>query len=491
MKPKINKLLRSGHARNSLWSVVEVVVYPASLLLATPFFLDQLGESEYGIWILANSIIASIGVLNIGLGDATIKFVSKYRAQNQPAKIKLVVQTNYTIYLGLALLVISAGFLVAWLVPLLPWLSEKEGLTTWVSLLIPIGATTLGFRFLEQIFLSIFRGYERFDRAARFAIFSKMAVLMAQVAVVSFGGGLLRIFAATAIVSFVALLAEAFMIGRIFSFSWLKPGFHRDTFREVFGFGVWSWVQSVFVLIAAQIDKPLVAYLGGTVTLAYYALGYMVYTQLHTVLAAGSSWLFPYISGQLEKNADIRSLYQRARGTLISVSLGVLLVLFLLSDWVFTLWLGEPRYAKAAPFLLGFIAYEALIAQTIVPYFFLNGAGKARLNAYFEIAIKSLNIISMVLCSYFWGVLGLIYGLMASMLLFLPIQTIVVAKTLFGRPPDWRAFGALLPSAILITVILVEGSALKYLSLLPLAILVKWIYFQPQRKSTELENPKG
>ena len=98
VKPKINKLLRSGHARNSLWSVVEVVVYPASLLLATPFFLDQLGESEYGIWILANSIIASIGVLNIGLGDATIKFVSKYRAQNQPAKIKLVVQTNYTIY---------------------------------------------------------------------------------------------------------------------------------------------------------------------------------------------------------------------------------------------------------------------------------------------------------------------------------------------------------------------------------------------------------
>ena len=47
----------------------------------TPFMLRMLGQSEYGIYSLAASIIAYLSMLDLGFGNAVIRYTAKFRAE--------------------------------------------------------------------------------------------------------------------------------------------------------------------------------------------------------------------------------------------------------------------------------------------------------------------------------------------------------------------------------------------------------------------------
>src|SRR5687767_5904866 len=45
-----------------------------------PFNIAHLGQTVYGLWMIAASIPAYFSILDLGYGVAQVKFVSKYRA---------------------------------------------------------------------------------------------------------------------------------------------------------------------------------------------------------------------------------------------------------------------------------------------------------------------------------------------------------------------------------------------------------------------------
>ena len=64
----------------SYFSIVATTIIQ---LLYTPFLIKNLGQSEYGLYSLINSIIGYLTVLDLGFGNAIVVFTSKYRAQKK------------------------------------------------------------------------------------------------------------------------------------------------------------------------------------------------------------------------------------------------------------------------------------------------------------------------------------------------------------------------------------------------------------------------
>ena len=95
---------------------MDVIILPFLMLIATPFFIHKLGPEHYGIWMLVNSIITSIGIFNVGIGDATIKFVSKYKAFEDNANLNRIVNTGFSINLIIIIVTILAGLAVSYFV---------------------------------------------------------------------------------------------------------------------------------------------------------------------------------------------------------------------------------------------------------------------------------------------------------------------------------------------------------------------------------------
>ena len=48
-----------------------------------PYMLRMLGPSEYGIYSLAASVIAYLSMLDLGFGNAVIRYTAKYKAENR------------------------------------------------------------------------------------------------------------------------------------------------------------------------------------------------------------------------------------------------------------------------------------------------------------------------------------------------------------------------------------------------------------------------
>jgi O-antigen/teichoic acid export membrane protein len=63
----IKRILQSKNSQNSIWNILEVLVSPLILFVSIPFFLQQLGTEEYGIWMFVNTIVVLLQSLNLGL----------------------------------------------------------------------------------------------------------------------------------------------------------------------------------------------------------------------------------------------------------------------------------------------------------------------------------------------------------------------------------------------------------------------------------------
>ena len=52
-------------------------------LVYTPYMLRMLGQSEYGLYSLAASIIAYLTVLDLGFGNAIVRYTAKFEAEGK------------------------------------------------------------------------------------------------------------------------------------------------------------------------------------------------------------------------------------------------------------------------------------------------------------------------------------------------------------------------------------------------------------------------
>ena len=67
----------------AILSYVSIIASTLVQLIYTPFLISKLGQSEYGLYSLINSIIGYLTVLDLGFGNAIIVYTAKYRMQGK------------------------------------------------------------------------------------------------------------------------------------------------------------------------------------------------------------------------------------------------------------------------------------------------------------------------------------------------------------------------------------------------------------------------
>ena len=78
-------------------------------IVYTPFMLRMLGQSEYGLYSLAASVIAYLSILDLGFGNAVIRYTAKYRAEGKVEEQHVLFGMFTMIYSVLGLLVVIGG----------------------------------------------------------------------------------------------------------------------------------------------------------------------------------------------------------------------------------------------------------------------------------------------------------------------------------------------------------------------------------------------
>ena len=92
----------SRERRNGiLLSYGSIAIRNIAALLLIPFIINHLGVSDYGIYSLVSALAGYLIVLEFGLANTTIRFLSVYQANNEKDKASEFISSMVVIYLSL------------------------------------------------------------------------------------------------------------------------------------------------------------------------------------------------------------------------------------------------------------------------------------------------------------------------------------------------------------------------------------------------------
>ena len=78
-------------------------------LICTPFIISKLGSNEYGLFSLVNTIISYIYLLDMGMGNAIIRYNSKYIVDNDEEGLKNINGMFLSMYIVIGIIGIMVG----------------------------------------------------------------------------------------------------------------------------------------------------------------------------------------------------------------------------------------------------------------------------------------------------------------------------------------------------------------------------------------------
>jgi O-antigen/teichoic acid export membrane protein len=361
---------------------------PLLWLACTPIFLAHLGAGRYGIWMLINALLGMSGVMAFGLTDATIKFVSQYRASNNTAELQRVVRFSVTVYGLLGLVAAAALAAVAPVLFRQVFQLDPADHAIGVSAL-QVGGLTLALRFVDSVFQSVLYGFERYDLAARITMVINVLTFGANLALTAAGYGLVAMVAATALWLVPCAIWKGWRIRRdLLPQLSVLPLLSRDLFNTLFRFGFWSWLHGMSGILLHQLDRILVASLLGTAALAHYAICLQLAQQIHGLIARAAGFLFPLASA-IKESGDLgrlRRIYVQGSNFTVVVGVGLGLPLFVFAHPILALWMGAEFADTSAGVLRVLVLVFTVLSTTVVPYYFLIGTGLVRLNTLFGLA---------------------------------------------------------------------------------------------------------
>jgi O-antigen/teichoic acid export membrane protein len=385
------------HIRNAAWSTTGFIVPTAALVLTTPVFIRQLGIDGFGVYALITTLLGMNGLASLGLTDATTKFVAEQSRRNTNQLVQLI-QTSCALYLVFSVLF---GFLVYLLSPTLidrlfnvsvAWKSQAVAA-------LEIGALAFAFRLIESFVGSISLGFSRYDWISKVDIAGGLLLIGSQTFLLLAGYGLTTLAACIAVVAAAAtavkLLFAIRLLGGLRAF---LPRFHRSQTRRLLDFASFSWLQSINQILGAQADRLLIAGLLSTQALSYYVVCTRVASLVQILPARATSFIFPLASEQhaAGRLSQLRTTYFIAQNVTIVFSLILAVPLYLYAPAVLTFWLGESVAVNASTLLRILVVTYTLLAGSILPFYYLNGAGMPGLNAAFGWAGSALNITALL-----------------------------------------------------------------------------------------------
>lgn len=411
------------------WFSVAVRIF--LIFLVNPFIIFTLGKDLYGVWVLVASIINYLTILDLGLKQALIRFVSKYLGLKEYDKINSILNSAFLIYSAVGLLTILISLLLS--VFALDWLNiPAEYLSDARLALIIIGLNTaLGF-------VLVWRGnslesFHRYDIANILRIFEDICRTVAIVILLKNGYGLVPFAATFLVFNLLRLIVASGLQKRLYPFLRFSFGsLNRESFGKLFHYGIISFMISVGWLLMANTDNVIIGYFLTTESVALYAVaaGFIIY--LRSFIQAASFPLRPMIShlDATDSHEKIVTIYLRGTKYLYFLSFLFAGGAFIYADSFFHLWLGE-EFAQSAQILKILIFPAALFLPQSIANSIMFGLERHKYLLYLVVFEGAANLVLSLFLIKSYGLNGVAYGtIIPQLIIYLPIVPLLIRSIL-------------------------------------------------------------
>ena len=411
---------------NVLYGVLDYAAYPAAMLLAAPVVLRNLGVEAYGVWAIMTAVVSAGSILAAGFGDANIKHVSEQRGLGDRNALIAAVRA----LLGLNLLLAVVASASVWLLAVVAShriVPDGSQLNFDCILSLRLAAILIGLRAVESVCISTQRAYERYGSAVRISVLARLFSLLT-------GAALTPVVHHVAIIMAVAVAFNAIStwwqfrhLRKLLGVRTLRPAFQAAASRDLFHFGMYSWILAASSILFGQADRLVLGVWLGAAPVAGYALCTQLTQPIYGLAAAGLHFLFPYLANRTatQSPSDLRNatLIAAVGNVLFVVAAAVLVQL--LGPRILT-WLGRGAFqAETHQLLVPIVWSTALLGLSVTPTYALYAFNRIRLVTLCNVAGAVICLLLMVWLGRSMGAKGIAWARLSfgavTVLLYLPL----------------------------------------------------------------------
>ena len=374
-------------------------------LLYTPYMLRMMGQSEYGIYSLAASVISYLTILDLGFGNAVVRYTAKYRAEGKQTEQYELFGMFFILYIVIGVIAFLAGLGLFFNVDSMfgdtMTALELDRARTMMLLLV----FNLAFTFPMSIFGSIITAYERFVFPRVINIVRILLNTLVMICLLSMGYRAVAMVVVQTVFNVLTLVLNYIYCRKRLKIKMYFRKFKWGFLKEVAIYSFWIFLNVIMDRIYWSTGQFVLGAFVGTVAVAVFAVAIQLQHLYMQFSSAISGIFLPKVTGMVAKSNDrnaISELFIRT-GRIQYIVMALILSGFIVFGYQFiALWAG-PGYEDA--YVICLLFFTSLVIPLI------QNLGVTILQARNQMKFRSLlYIVIAVIALAFQIVLAKQYG---------------------------------------------------------------------------------
>lgn len=387
-------------------------------LLYIPFMLRMMGQSEYGLYSLVASVVAYLTVLDLGFGNAIVRYTAKFRAEKKIQEQYEMFGMFLVLYSGIGLITLCIGFGLFFNVDSMFDTTMTDDELSKIRIMMLLMIFNLAFTFPMSIWGAIISAYENFVFQKLVNILRIILNPLVMIVMLSMGYRAIGMVVVTTLFNIMTLLINWWYCKNKLHIKVCLAKFKWEFLKEVSIYSFWIFLNAVMDRIYWSSGQFILGIYTGAASIAVYAVAIQLQQIYMSFSTAISGVFLPKVTAMITNESSDKSisdLFIRT-GRIQFIVIGFILTGFILFGKQFILFWAGPNYKDSYSIvLLFFIPLTIPLIQNLgITILQARNQMKFRSILYIFIAISSLGI-SIPLTKMYGGV-GCAIGIASALI---------------------------------------------------------------------------
>ena len=295
----LNKQVRYG----AIISYLLIILNAIYGLFFTPYIISQIGETAYGVYKTISAFTSSLMVLDLGLGGTMMRYIAKYRADDEERKIPNFISMGY-IQTGVLCCIVGIVTSVLYI-----FLDEiySNGLTVAeiaeakrLYVFLAIGIIV---HIFENLLNGIICGYNNFAFANGIKVLRLLARIVAVVALLGIFKSAFTLVIVDLVITVLAVLAEALFMFFKLNVRVKFTYWDNKVFFESFVYTLLMFITSIIAQVNSNFSNIVIGALISSSAVTIYSFAVLIFGMYQQMSMAISGVMLPTVTDSL-KNDD-------------------------------------------------------------------------------------------------------------------------------------------------------------------------------------------
>lgn len=408
--------LKAGASLNYVIIILNMLVG----LLYTPYMLKMMGQSEYGLYSLVASVISYLTVLDLGLGNAIIRYTAKFRAEGKVTEQYEMFGMFLLLYITIGLIAFVGGLGLYFNVDALFLATMTAEELDKARIMMLFLVFNVAITFPLSIFGSIITAYERFVFPKVINIIRIVLNTVIMICLLGMGYKAIAMVILQTIFNLLTLIINYFYCKHRLHIKIFFRNFQWGFLKEVAVYSFWIFLNVIMDRIYWSTGQFILGAFVGTITVAIFAVAIQLQQMYMNFSTAIINVFLPKVThmvmcNSIYTNRDISDLFIRT-GRLQFIIMSVLLSGFIVFGKQFIiLWAGEGYEDTYIIALLFFIAMLPDLIQNL-GYTILQARNKVKYRTIIGLTVSILSLFLQILLVKQYSAIGCAVAISVSFL---------------------------------------------------------------------------